>query len=198
MRAAPVLLLVALAGIVHAQEARFDVLLKGKKAGVATYRLSERNGGRVTRLRIALADGSVTESLSISDATGAAVMAENNVRRGTSRTKETISYNAKGDATIVTNGKKPLLVPFHARGTRKDPSELWFRSLKPSPSTWAIYLALEPRKRVWEQVKVTYVGKKGAGNLIRQERGGLTTNFTVDDKGVPLMIESGDLRMVRH
>ena len=44
---------------------------------MATYRLSDRSGGgRVTRLRLVLADGSVSESLSLSDALGQAVRSE--------------------------------------------------------------------------------------------------------------------------
>jgi len=199
MRIAALVGLALLAGIAHSQAARFDVLVKGKKAGVATYQISAgKAGGRITQLRIVLADNSVTESVSQSDRTGAAVTAENTVRRGAARTKESVTYDAQGNAIITTNKGKPVAVPFDKKGGRRDPSELWFRSLKPSPGTWAVFRALDPRKRVWEEVKVTYVGKRGIGNLVRQERKGLTTNFTLDERGVPLVIEAGDLRMVRR
>lgn len=185
--------------LAQTQEARFDVLVKGKKAGVATYALGDRRGGgRTTRLRIVLADGSVSESLTESDGVGAAVRAVNSVRRGRGGTTETVTYNARGDATIVVDKGKPLLVPFRGRGNRKDPSELWFRSAKPSANTWAVFLALDPRKRTWDEVRVTYVGKRGMGHLVRQLRGGATTSYTLDDRGVPLIIEAGDLRMVRR
>lgn len=181
------------------QSARFDVLVKGKKAGVATYRLSDRpGGGRVTRLRIALADGAVTESLSLTDASGAAVRSENVVRRGKAFTKETVTYGARGDATIVANDGKPVVVPFDRRGSRKDPSEAWLRPTVPSAGTWAVYRALDPRKRVWDEVRVTFVGKKGAGYLLRQSRAGGTTDYTLDTHGLPLVIEANDLRLVRR
>jgi hypothetical protein len=199
MRIAALVGLALLAGIAHSQAARFDVLVKGKKAGVATYQISAgKAGGRITQLRIVLADNSVTESVSQSDRTGAAVTAENTVRRGAARTKESVTYDAQGNAIITTNKGKPVAVPFDKKGGRRDPSELWFRFIKPSPGTWAVFRALDPRKRVWEEVKVTYVGKRGMGNLVRQERKGLTTNFTLDERGVPLVIEAGDLRMVRR
>ncbi len=199
MRIAALVGLAFLAGIAHSQVVRFDVLMKGKKAGAALYNVSAANaGGRVTQLRIILADGSISESVSQSDRTGAAVSAENTVRRGAALTRETVSYDALGNATITKNKGKPVAVPFDKKGGRKDPSELWFRTIKPSPGTWAVFRALDSRKRVWEEVKVTYVGKRGLGNLVRQERKGLTTNFTLDDQGIPLVIEAGDLRMVRR
>lgn len=199
MRALPTLALFLVAGAASAQEARFDVLVKGKKAGLATYSLSDRKGGgRVTRLRVALADGSVTESLSASDTTGTAVRAENSVRRGKASTREKVTYNVRGDATIVVDGGKPTIVPFDRRGSRKDPSEVWFRPAVPSAGTWAVFRALDPRKRVWDEVRVTYIGRRGGGYLVRQVRGKSTTNFTLDAKGIPLLIESGDLRMVRR
>jgi hypothetical protein len=198
MRLAPVVVL-ALAAFAHAQEARFDVLVKGKKAGVATYRVSPYKGtGRLTRLRIVLADGSISESVSMSDATGAAVGSENSVRRGASSSKEVVTYDARGDATIVRDKGKPVVVPFDRRGSRKDPSETWFRSVRPAPGTWAIFRAFDSRKRTWEEVRVTFVGKRGAGNVVRQQRKGLTTVFTLDEAGIPLVIESGDLRMIRR
>ncbi|RYG26070.1 hypothetical protein EON82_04770 [bacterium] len=198
MRLAPFVVL-SLAGIAQAQQAKFDVLVKGKKAGVATYAVSPYKGsGRLTRLRIVLADGSISESVSKTDATGAAVGSENSVRRGATGSKEVVTYDGRGDATIVRDKGKGVVVPFDRRGSRKDPSETWFRSVKPKPGTWAVFRALDPRKRVWEEVKVSYVGKRGAGNVVRQQRGGLMTVFTLDDAGIPLVIESGDLRMVRR
>lgn len=199
MRQLPLIGLLILAGKAQGQAAKFDVLVKGKKAGVATYQISPgKAGGRVTRLRIVLADGSISETVSQSDRTGAAVSAENTVRRGAARTREVIAYDVSGNATITKDKAKPVQVPFDKKGGRKDPSELWFRSVKPSPGTWAVFRALEPRKRVWDEVKVTYVGKRGQGNLVTQLRRGLTTNFTLDEQGVPLVIEAGDLRMVRR
>ena len=198
MRLAPLAVL-ALAGLAHAQEARFDVLVKGKKAGVATYKVSPYKGsGRLTRLRIVLADGSISESVSMSDGTGSAVGSENCVRRGASRSKEVVTYDSRGDATIVRDKGKAVVVPFDRRGSRKDPSETWFRGVRPAPGTWAIFRALDSRKRTWEEVRVTFVGKRGAGNVVRQQRNGLTTVFTLDDAGIPLVIESGDLRMIRR
>lgn len=180
-------------------EARFDVLVEGKKAGVATYRLSDRTGGgRVTRLRIVLADGSISESRTETDAAGAAVRSQDTVARGRTRSATMVTYNARGDATIVVDKGKPIVVPFRARGNRKDPSELWFRSVVPSANTWAVYLALDPRKRTWEEVRVTYLGKRGGGHLVRQVRKGATTSFTLDDRGVPLSIEAAKLRLVRR
>lgn len=175
------------------------MLLKGKKAGLATYAIAARKGGgRTTRLRIALADGTVTESLSESDAGGTALRASNSVRRGKGVRLETIAYNAKGDATIVIDGGKPVVVPFRGKGSRRDPSETWFRTVIPSGATWAVFLALDSRKQTWDEVRVTYVGKRGPGHLVRQLRNGMTTSFTLDDHAVPLVIESGDLRMVRR
>lgn len=198
MRLAP-LAFIALVATAPAQEARFDVLVKGKKAGVATYNVSPYSrGGRATRLRIVLADGTASESLSMSDATGTAVGSENSVRHGSATSKEVVTYGPRGDATIVRDKGKPVVVPFDRRGSRKDPSETWFRSVRPTPGTWAVFRALEPRKRTWEEVRVTFVGKRGGGNVVRQARNGRTTVFTLDDAGMPLVIESGDLRMIRR
>lgn len=181
------------------QEARFDVLVKGKKAGVATYRISDRpGGGRVTRLRIVLADGSVSESLSLSDVFGAAVRSEDVVRRGKGFSKQTVTYGPRGDATIVANGGTPVVVPFNGRGNRKDPSETWFRGVTPSPGTWSTFLKLDARRRAWDPVRVTYVGKRGAGHLVRQVWGAKRTDFTLDDHAVPLVFESDAIRLVRR
>jgi hypothetical protein len=186
-------------GLLPPSEARYDVLAKGKRAGVATYRVSDRpGGGRVTRLRIVLADGSITETLSLTDAQGAAVRSENVVRRGKAYTKETVDYDARGNASVVVDKKTPVRVPFRAVGSRRDPSETWFRLLTPSPGTWAVYLALDSGERKWDSVRVTYVGKREGGNLVRQVRAGKTTDYLLDAKGVPLRIDAGDLRMVRR
>ncbi|RYG15114.1 hypothetical protein EON82_26640 [bacterium] len=194
----PVLLLVL--GAFQSQQGRFDVFVQAKKAGVATYAVSTRKaGGRMTRLRIVLAEGSVSESISESDIGGNPVRAVETVRRGTAQTKETVTYNAKGDATIVRDKTKPFVVPFNVNGSRKDPSELWFRTVKPAAGTWAKYFALDSGKKEWQEVKVKYVGKRGDGHLIQQSRNmGVTTKFTVDDKGFPILIESGELRLVRR
>ena len=181
------------------REARFDVLLKGKKAGLATYRLSNRaGGGRVTRLRIVLADGSVSESLSLSDAQGQAVRSEDVVRRNGAYRKETVVYDPKGNATVTLDKAKPYVVPFDRRGSRKDPSETWFRGVKPSPGTWAVFLKLDPRRKLWEEVRVTYVGPRGGGHLVRQKAPKTLTSFTLDGAGMLLSYESGDVRMVRR
>lgn len=181
------------------QEARFDVLVKGKRAGLATYRLSDRpGGGRVTRLRVVLADHSVTESLALSDATGSMVRTEDVVRRNGAYRKQTVAYGARGDATIVDNGGKPVLVPFDRRGSRRDPSETWFRGTVPSPGTWAVFRKLDPRRRAWDEVRVTYVGKGPGGNVVRQTTGTATTSFTLDGAGMLVSYEAGDLRLVRR
>lgn len=185
--------------IAPTREARFDVMAKGRKAGVATYRVSDRpGGGRVTRLRVVLADRSVSESVAESDALGAPTRSSSTVRRGAATTKETVAYSPRGDATIVVNGGRPVLVPFDRRGSRRDPSETWFRGVMPSPGTWAIFRALDSRRRVWEPVKVTYVGRRGEGNLVRQVRGAVTTDYVLDDEGLPISTASGDVRMVRR
>lgn len=174
------------------------MIVKGRKAGVATYRLSDRpGGGRVTRLRVVLADGSTTEDLSLTDASGAAVRSENVVRRTGSYNKTTITYDARGDATVVVGKRAPVVVPFDRKGSRRDPSETWFRTVKPSVGTWAVFRELTP-KRTWDTVKVTYVGRRDGGNLIRQERGPSVTSFTVDDNGMLLSYAAGDLRLVRR
>ena len=181
------------------QEARFDVLVKGKKAGVATYRLSDRPvGGRVTRLRMVLADGSVSESVSETDPFGAAVRSEELVRRGKAASRQIVSYAANGDATIVVNGGKPVLVPFRGRGNRKDPSETWFRGVSPKPGTWAIFLKLDATHRAWEAVRVTYVGRRGLGHLVRQTAGTKRTDFTLDERAMPIAFESDAVRLVRR
>jgi hypothetical protein len=196
--AMPALLL--LLGALQSQQGRFDVFVQGKKAGVATYAVSTRKaGGRITRLRIVLADGSVSESVSESDAGGTPVRAVETVRRGTAQTKETVTYNPKGDATIVRDKAKPFIVRFNANGSRKDPSELWFRTVKPVAGAWAKYFVLDSGKKEWHEVKVKYVGKRGGGHLIQQSRNmGVTTKFTLDDKGFPISFESGELRLVRR
>ena len=181
------------------QEARFDVLVKGRKAGVASYRLSERpGGGRVTRLRIVLADGSVSESLSLTDAAGAMVRSEDVVRRDGAYRKTAVVYDARGDATVTLGKGRSYVVPFDRRGSRKDPSETWFRTVRPSPGTWSAFRKLDPARRRWDEVRVTYVGKRGGGNLVRQQAGPKTTSFTLDDAGLPLAYDAGDLRLVRR
>lgn len=178
--------------------AKYDVFVAGKKAGVATYETEPKRGGRWTRLRVALADGSVSESVSETDAMGAAVRAVETVKRKGSTRVETITYSPRGDATIVVDHGKPVVVPFDRRGSRRDPSELWLRPTVPSGNTWAIYRALNSRKRTWEEVRVTFVGKKDVGYVIEQKRSGATTRFVMDAKGVPMTIEAGSLRMVRR
>ena len=185
--------------VIPPREARFDVLLKGKKAGVATYRLSDRpGGGRVTRLRIVLADGSVSESLSLSDSQGQAVRSEDVVRRSGAYRKESVAYDSKGNATVTLDKAKPYPVPFDRRGSRKDPSETWFRGVKPSPGTWAVFRKLDPRRRLWEEVRVTYVGARGGGHLVTQKGKKSLTSFTLDGTGMLLSFESGGVRLVRR
>lgn len=180
------------------REAHFDVLLKGSRAGVATYRLSDRpGGGRVTRLDVILADRSATETLSITDAAGAAVRTETVVRHPGSYTKEVVDYDARGDATISVGKGRPVVVRFDRRGSRRDPSDTWFRGTVPSPGTWAVFRALTPG-RAWEEVRVTYVGRRSGGNLVQQRRGGKTTSFTLDDAGMLVGYDAGDLRLVRR
>ena len=179
-------------------EARFDVFLKGKKAGIATYRLSDRpGGGRVTRLRLVLADGSVSESLALSDALGQAVRSEDVVRRRGAYRKATVSYDPKGNAIVALDKAPPYVFPFDRRGSRKDPSETWFRKVRPSPGTWAVFRKLDAKRDGWEDVRVTYVGPRGGGHLVTQKGPKGLTSFVLDDEGMPLSYQSGDVRLVR-
>ncbi len=185
--------------LAQAQEARYDVLAGGKKAGVATYSLAPRpGGGRVTRLRLVLVGGETTEEVSETDANGAPVRASTQLLRGKNRSAEVVTYTPQGAATVTRDHALPFTVPA-PKASRRDPSEAWFRPTPPKPGTTARFVALNPRKRTWEEVKVKYVGKTPEGHLVRQSRNmGASTAFVLDDRGMPRSIESGGMRMVRR
>ncbi len=183
--------------VASVQEARYDVLAQGKKVGVATYAiLPRKGGGRVTRLRMAVGGQSI-ESVSDSDAKGVATRSVTSVRRGKRLSTETTVYSVRGDATVTLTGAKPFTVP-GPKGSRKDPSELWFRGVVPTPGTWATFQALDVKTRAWQEVRVTYVGKRGAGYLVRQARPGQATEYVLDARGLPMSIERPGFRMVRR
>ena len=119
------------------------------------------------------------------------------MRRNGSYRKEVVEYDVQGDATVTIDKAKPYVVRFDRKGSRKDPSETWFRGVRPSPGTWAVFRKLDAKRKGWEPLRVTYVGPRGGGHLVRQTGPKTLTSFTLDGTGMLLSYESGAVRLVR-
>jgi hypothetical protein len=87
-----------------------------------------------------------------------------------------------------------------------DESDLWFSRLRPVPNTTVRSTVFDIENHGWQRIETTYIGKCWISvgnrrlevNEVRDVRDGVLREVYLDDKGLPVLMTSGQNRTERH
>lgn len=160
-----------------------------------TIIMDVRQGGRQVRVR--------SESVYAKDGKPIRKIQETAGPDGKVLAKSVANFTSEGARVQQTTGgqTKESVIPLDVKLPRAAISEFWFIRDKPRPGATASYYSFSMTENRWSLRKTRYVGPKEVeigggkfrGHLI-QDDGGTSVS---DDRGMPLVIEAGDLRMER-
>lgn len=191
------------------QEATLRVTTRGSEAGTArcaqkllsdgskqvTISMDLKQGGRRVRMR--------AESVYGKDGRPIRMIQEATDPNGKVILRSVATFVAEGARLQQTSGGQTTekMVPLSANLPRAATSEFWFIRDAPKPGAVSSYYSFSVTEGRWNLRNSKYVGPKtvqlGAttyrGHLLKDDDG--TT--IVDDQGLPIVIEMGDLRMER-
>lgn len=209
MRQLALVLLLLATALGWSQEVKLRVMVRGSEVGTArcvqgllsdggkqvTISMDIRQGGRQVRIR--------SEAVYAKDGKPIRKIQETSGSDGKVLTKSVATFTAEGARMIVTaSGQtKESLVPLDAKLPRAATSEFWFIRDKPKPGATADYYSFSMTEARWVLRKTRYVdqqevqlgGRKMRGHVIQDDGGTVIS----DERGMPLVIEMGDLRMER-
>ncbi len=88
----------------------------------------------------------------------------------------------------------------------QDDSAFWFIRDHPKPGAAVYFGWFDIMNLKWIAIERTYVGRKpipnapivGEANVVTEKRDGIESTLYLDDRGEPIVIESGTTRMVRR
>lgn len=204
------LALIATSAVACASSAiKFDVFSGKEKIGDGVYLASVTPQSKTSTLTITIGERRIGQT-NIVDQYGQQVKVEVHVVKSESLIEKNVAtFDVKGNATYErsANGHNfKKVFPLGRKGTRKDASEYWFIRNRPAAMTWSQYYTFSISSRKWQLAKTTYMGKKAVqvgakkvnANLVVQVEPGDKLTMWLDDKGDPLIIDTGAIRMVRH
>jgi hypothetical protein len=189
------------------------VTSKGKPAGFATLSQHvQADGVKVVELRMEIAsNGSKVKITSEAryDQAGMPVRKFQQVLVvGGSQNKQVIATFARDGAHVTSlDGEKrsikTVALPPNASPTNL--SEFWFVRDKPKPGQIEQSFQFNTDSLEWEQVRTEYRGKKTLKvedrtvpvHEVVTSRGGKQSTAYVDDQGLPVLIDLGDVKMVK-
>lgn len=189
----------------------YNVLLSDSPIGTAEYTLrSLENGQRQvisTMVLKSLGKEARVRQETIYASDGSATRKIQETVQGTDR-KLIVAELSSTAAKIEATGSKtpvPKSVPISDRAPQSNASIFWFDTIKPKKGDRASAYVFDLNDFQWMLETSTYngpvsiklAGKSVAGHEIVIERGGGSARTVVDDKGAPLVIERGDMRIVR-
>jgi hypothetical protein len=195
-------------------QVKLDIYSNGKKAGTGSFGYTLAGGNKTIELKMNIDQGQRTSMLikTLVDAKGAR-QREEFVTVPTADQSMTVRiatlFSTKAANVQITYGgknlKRVINLPKDAT-TRNDPSEWWFITNVPKVGDSASYYSFSNQSLAWDITKVKFLGKKPVklgsktvqGNHLEQTQRGLVTNIYLDDKGLPLLIESPALKLVRQ
>jgi hypothetical protein len=193
-------------------ETRLAVTMNGRPAGFAT--LSQKvmpDGVKLVEMRVELGSGQGKVNLHIEaryDAKGMPVRKFQEVSVGGKLQKQIVaSFNPKGANVVINEGGKRTVkdVTIVAAAPRANLSEFWFVRDDPKAGASEEAYQFNLDSLQWEIVKTEYKGKKTIRledrsvevHEIVTSRGQRKATSYVDDDGLPVLVDQGDMKMVK-
>jgi hypothetical protein len=210
MRNPLILVLLAAGAASQAQTFDYNVFIKGKPSGtVRTSFLSQKTGYVENSVGTLKQGGQALKLSTITE-----LDASYNWRRkrmemsANGRTAIAVAVpKGNGAHVTITAGGKTVErdIPKATKTTTIDASAAWFRSYTPKVGTAIKHQRFDLQKMAWADVVYRYVGPKQAkvggttrsGFGIEREEDGKKTMLIVDNKGIPILYDSTDMRMER-
>lgn len=184
--------------------ARLDVVVGGIPSGTAA--LVQRllpDGGKQVELTMELrpARGSAVRvrQESVYDSLGKPVR---KIQETTSAGKQVgllvATFDPAGAKVQSGSGNKAstTIVPLDNQLSRANAAELWFVSKTPQIGDRVVCYTFDLGAMRWDLTETRYLGRKD-GHRIETRRSGTVTSTLLDDDGMPLRVESGDLILTR-
>lgn len=209
-----ILLLVALTTtVLSIGETRMAVTISGHPAGYATLSQKiQQDGTKIVELRVELGTDKRKVKLTSEaryDAKGLPLRKfQQTIVSGGDINKQVIATFAKDGANLVLlDGDKRTVksVSLAATAPRACLSEFWFIRDKPKAGQTEETYQFNPDTLSWEIVTTKYVGQKTlkiedrsvAVHEVVTKRGDKESTSYLDDAGLPVLVDQGDLKMVR-
>ena len=207
------LILALCAAALSAAQTRMSISANGHPAGYAT--LSQRlqpDGVKVVELRLELTAQKTTVKIVSEaryDAKGMPLRKfQQTTVVGSPQTKQVVATFTKDGANVVQlDGEKRTVkdVSLASTAPRLNPSEFWFIRDTPKQGQVEETYQFSPDSLEWELVHTEYRGKKMLkieGHTVTvhevySKRGDRDTTSYLDDQGLPVLIDQGDVKMVK-
>jgi hypothetical protein len=196
----------------HSQT-RMSLTIRDHPAGYAT--LSQKiqpDGSKTVELRLELTSANQKVKLTSEaryDAKGMptrkfqeALMAEGKLQKQVIAT-----FNKDGaSVTLLDGGKRTMKnVPLVATAPRASLSEFWFIRDAPKPGQFEETYQFNTDTLEWDLVRTDYRGRKTlkiqgrsiSVHEVSSKRNGKVTTAFLDDQGLPVLIDQGDVKMVK-
>ena len=203
---------VATASYAHSQT-HLTISVNGHPAGYATLNQEiQKDGTKSVELRLELDSGSEKARIT-SQATydpkgmpqrkfQETIMATGGINR-----QVVVTFDKSGANVVILDGDKRTTksVSLASAAPRASLSEFWFLRDKPKPGQVEETYQFNADSLEWELVKTEYRGKKTlkveghstAVNEILTKRGDKETTSYLDEQGLPVLVDQGDVKMVK-
>lgn len=194
-------------------QTRLAVTIRGRPAGYATLSQHlEANGEKVVELRMRLESPSQkvqlhTEAHYDKSGNPTRKVQETNVPGGAFHKQVIATFGKDGAHVVLVDGEKRSVktVTLAAAAPRASLSEFWFIRDQPKVGQTEKAYQFNADTLEWELVETVYKGKRKmkfedreiTAHEVVSHRGDQTTTAYLDDAGLPVLIEQGDIRMVK-
>lgn len=126
--------------------------------------------------------------------------------RGTTKITANLFETKTVEAVIRVPGRTIRQPILPSAVPAQDDSAFWFIRDHPKPGATVYFGWFDIMNLKWIAIERTYIGKKpipnspivGDANVVTERRDGVDSTLYLDDRGEPILIESGTTRMVRR
>lgn len=207
------LFLAAFATTATLAQTRLSVTVSGHPAGYATVNQRlQPDGSKIVELRMELASGDRKVKLTTEaryDAKGNPLrkFQEAIIAGGALNKQVIVTFGKDGANVVILDGGKRTMknVSLAATAPRITLSEFWFIRDMPKPGQAEQAYQFNPDSLSWELVKTEYRGPKtlkidGRSVPVHEvvsKRGDKETTAYLDEQGLPVLIDQGDIKMVK-
>lgn len=213
MRRLPVLLFAAATSVAFSETIHLAASAQGKSIGGGTAtRTISPDKTAMTQVRLDLMQGGVPITIDGTthyDSKCRPMNATINIKQGGQSAVFTVTYyNGGVKVRAVIQGQSHPIeknVVWASKLDTADTTNRWFLSVQPKPGETVAYQGFDTLKGRWHDIKITYVGKstitidkrKVSANMLRRQADGKTSTEYVDEKGMPLLIDDGTMKLER-
>ncbi len=213
MRRLTLLLLVTASSVAFSETIHLTASAQGKVIGGGTaMRTISPDKTAMTQVRLDLMQGGVPitiDGMTRYDAKCRPVNAHINIKQGGQTAVFAVTYyNGGVKVRVAVQGQsKPVdkNIPWASKLDVADTTNRWFISFQPKPGETVSYQGFDTLKGRWHDIKITFLGKssvtidkrKVSANLLRRQADGKISTEYLDEKGMPLLIDDGQMKLER-